>query len=485
MLSLLTKYKTLTKVKVFLFSLFVGFFLVGCGGAEAPEITTQPKSRVVTADREATLQVAAEVSDGGVLVYQWYSNTIDSNEGGTALEGENSDTLTVTAPSEGAAYYYVVVSNINANLTAYANTTSDVSVITVVDYEVYEVSFYDADLNLLHVEVVKGGEVVKPSKLYNYSNVWYPINSAEAAEESYIVNSDLAFFAVGSVREITTPDELSAIRNDLNGKYVLKNSIDLSGINWVPIGNKSAPFTGRLNGRLRLIKGLTVDAPNSDYVGLFGSLSGGHVLALRLDVDRIVGRDYVGGLAGRAALISTITAVTVTGEEVKGNKYVGGIVGDVHTGTITATYSTVDVTATGDYVGGIVGDIDVGTITATFVKGNVKSTGDYVGGAAGSATLSTITATFSLGNVKTNGDYVGGVAGYSTLSTVTASFVYGNIEGDDYVGGIVGRLRLGTVVATFLHGRAYGDRRVDGIVGGNLLGVSIANFADGLGFLVW
>ncbi|MDR2635994.1 MAG: hypothetical protein LBC08_04095, partial [Campylobacteraceae bacterium] len=331
----------------------------------------------------------------------------------------------------------------------------DVAVITVVDYAVHEVSFYDEDLNLVKVETVNGGEVINPSELAS-SNVWYPVNSDEAAEEAYVVDSDLAFFAVSSVKEINSVSDLKNISNDLDGRYVLGDSLDLSGINWEPIGTKSKPFTGRLNGKAKSIKGLTINRSSSDYVGLFGYAQGANIIALRLNINTVEGHDYVGALVGHAAR-STVTAVSVTGDKVVGTNYVAGIVGDLNIGTITATFSTVDVEATGDYVAGVVGDLDLGTVTATFSKGDITTTGDYVGG----------------------------VVGHSTLSTVTAAFVYGRIHGGDYVGGVVGRLRLGTVVATFLHGRAYGDSRVDGIVGGNLFGISVLNFADGLGFLAF
>jgi hypothetical protein len=433
------------------------FVLAGCGGAEAPNIDVQPRSKLVTANTESTLQVSASVSDGGVLVYQWYCNTQNSTEGGVAIEGENSDVLTFTAPSEGFAYYYAVVANVNTidNSTVYGNATSDVAVITAVDYPVYEVSFYDNDLKLLGVETVKGGETINVE-----SDTWYPVDSEVALEEGdYEVGASFDLFSIPKVIGINNRAELEAIKNDLNGKYVLNANIDLSGKEWEPIGDQQNPFNGIFLGKFHKISGLYINKPTTDYVGLFGHIKGGHVLLLRLSTDGIVGRDYVGGIAGYVNY-GTITAVTVYGD-VKGDNYVGGIAGAVK----------------------------VGTITATFSIGKVKGAGDYVGGVAGDVRLGTITATSTIGNVEGE-KYVGGVAGYTALSTVTATFGNGNVNGEKYVGGVVGYLNTSTLVASFLHGTAKGSGlfaflHSGGVTGRSFLSFPVAAFIDRLGFLTF
>lgn len=62
-------------------------------------------------------------------------------------------------------------------------------------------------------------------------------------------------------QEIRTAEEFSAIRNDLNGNYILMNDIDLGGNPWEPIGTADMEdnsghivsvgvgFAGRLNGQ--------------------------------------------------------------------------------------------------------------------------------------------------------------------------------------------------------------------------------------------
>jgi hypothetical protein len=424
------------------------FVLVGCGGAQDPDITVQPQSKPATAGKQSTLQVAAKVTDGGVLTYQWYSNAAKSNQGGTIISGANSDSYTfdVNAPIGDVSYYYVVVTNVNADAESAASTVSDVAAVTVVDYEVYDVLYYDKDLNLVEVKTVKKGEEIKVR-----SGTWYPIGSSAKVDSSYTVNEDVTFFAVPGVVGITDRTGLEGIKNNLAGTYVLQKSIDLGGANWEPIGTEANPFTGRLSGKSHKITHLKIDSPSVNYVGLFGYIKGGNVLSLKLELDGIKGNDYVGSVAGYVNR-GTITSVSVEGD-VKGHSYVGGIAGNVNIGTITATYTVGNVEATSDYVGGIAGYIKTGTITATYTKGNVASP---------------------------NGKNVGGVAGHSEVSTITATYGRGDVTGNENVGGVVGYLRLGTVVASYLDGKVTGKSHANGVVGYNSLGLVIASLTNGL-----
>lgn len=61
------------------------------------------------------LVMEASVSDGGVLSYQWYRNNVDSNGGGTAIEGATENTFTPPTDVPGITYYYVVVTNTVGN----------------------------------------------------------------------------------------------------------------------------------------------------------------------------------------------------------------------------------------------------------------------------------------------------------------------------------------------------------------------------------
>ncbi len=68
---------------------------------------------VVDKDEALTLSVEAQLSaqmDGHSLAYQWYSNTSNSNKGGTAIAGATSADYTIEKVNK-SAYYYCLVSN--------------------------------------------------------------------------------------------------------------------------------------------------------------------------------------------------------------------------------------------------------------------------------------------------------------------------------------------------------------------------------------
>jgi hypothetical protein len=81
--------------------------------AQTPVITAQPSGAVVTVGAAHNLTVAANVTDGGTLTYQWYSNASASTFGGTPINGAINASLTVPTDTEGTFYYYVIVTNTN------------------------------------------------------------------------------------------------------------------------------------------------------------------------------------------------------------------------------------------------------------------------------------------------------------------------------------------------------------------------------------
>ncbi|MDD9269540.1 immunoglobulin domain-containing protein, partial [Paenibacillus sp. GCM10023248] len=102
--------------------------------AATPGIDTQPTGATVNeGDSSPTLSVAASVSDGGMLTYQWYSNTTNSTSGGTAVSGATSSTYAAPTTTAGTTYYYVIVTNTNnsVNGTKTATTTSNIAAVAV------------------------------------------------------------------------------------------------------------------------------------------------------------------------------------------------------------------------------------------------------------------------------------------------------------------------------------------------------------------
>ena len=74
---------------------------------------------------------------------------------------------------------------------------------------------------------------------------------------------------------IYTAEDLYNIRNDLDGKYILMNDIDLSVYeNWEPIGSFKTSFTGEFDGNGYSVSNLNINKSYNDsntaYFGLFG-----------------------------------------------------------------------------------------------------------------------------------------------------------------------------------------------------------------------
>ncbi|MCL2387283.1 MAG: S-layer homology domain-containing protein [Defluviitaleaceae bacterium] len=79
--------------------------------AQQPSISSQPQGGTVAQGGAFTLSVATHVTDGGVLTFQWYSNTQNRNWGGTRITGATGSTFTPPTNVAGTNYFYVVITN--------------------------------------------------------------------------------------------------------------------------------------------------------------------------------------------------------------------------------------------------------------------------------------------------------------------------------------------------------------------------------------
>ena len=92
------------------------------------------------------------------------------------------------------------------------------------------------------------------------------------------------------VTEIDSAEELSEISEDLDGKYVLTSDIDLSNVEYEPIGDKEHPFTGTFDGDGHVISNLSIEGENIEdiqYLGLFGVLENAEVSNLAIENEII------------------------------------------------------------------------------------------------------------------------------------------------------------------------------------------------------
>ncbi|MCL2350831.1 MAG: RHS repeat protein, partial [Defluviitaleaceae bacterium] len=204
--------------------------------------------------------------------------------------------------------------------------------------------------------------------------------------------------------EIRTADELSNIRHNLAGSFRLVNDIDMTGVDWIPLGTRAMPFTGMIDGNGFTIKNLNIYRPGQEDVGLFGRNSGtiiniavydarvvganntgiiaghntGNIIDSRAYGASVVnGRDNVGGIAGHnlGGILRTFTTSSVFG-----NNNVGGFAGLVAGGNIEQGYATGEVSGENN-VGGFVGHLtdSSSAIRNAFASGQVFSSGNGAG----------------------------------------------------------------------------------------------------------
>jgi hypothetical protein len=494
----MTNFKTLSFIKIKAFSLlvafFFSFFLIGCGGntsttnTQVPVITSQPIDSVYAKDDTANLlSVSANVNDGGTLSYQWYSNTVNSNENGVLILNETSSTYTPSTSDEGTAYYYVVVTNTNNNVNGnkIASVTSDTAEI-VVNIIKYTINCFDTNLTIENTIDLEGG-VINPSDISICgSGNWY-LASSNTPVTSHNLNSDINFYTVANIIEITTQTQLDDIRNNLSGKYILLNDIDLNETEagfdtdegWNAIGSNTASyrFTGILNGNGYKITNLWINK-TTNYQGLFGYIDNAQIKNLGVETaegKEVKGYDYVGGITGynnNSAIENSYFIGTVTGYQ-----YIGGITGyNRGVSTIANCNSSANISGRG-IIGGITGYNRAGTVKNSYFTGNVGSTSNNVGGIAGFNTYdSVIINSYSTGNVN-GSDMVGGIVGGSTGSNISNSYSTGNISGTTYVGGIAGQFVAsgGVIINSYSTGNVNGSNAVGGIAGHSSLSSVIIN----------
>jgi hypothetical protein len=208
---------------------------------------------------------------------------------------------------------------------------------------------------------------------------------------------------------------------------------------WTPIGaTYDNSFTGSFDGGGFSIIDLQITDATIGYQGLFGSIKGGVVENLNLNVIINIAGNFekVGGIAGYAFENARIDNCSVSGS-VSGYNKVGGVVGENGGGTVKNCSVSGRVSGNENDVGGVVGQLTVsGTVQNCSVSGNVSGN-HRVGGVVGQILFGTVEYCYATGNVSGN-EFIGGVVGDNSDGTVQYCFATGDVSGTSGVGGVVG-----------------------------------------------
>lgn len=143
---------------------------------------------------------------------------------------------------------------------------------------------------------------------------------------------------------IKSAEELDAVRNKLDGNYVLENDIDLSTFeNWIPIGTKEAPFTGIFDGGNHKITNITItDIGKNEYAGLLGYAKFAEIKGVKINGTINIKADNV-AVAGICAFAEEShikrclnnVNISVKSDDSESIVQVGGITGNLYKGTVT------------------------------------------------------------------------------------------------------------------------------------------------------
>jgi len=252
---------------------------------------------------------------------------------------------------------------------------------------------------------------------------------------------------------ISTRAQLEAVENNLGGTYHLTNDIDLSGTNWVPIGDNStnsdnSRFTGIFDGQGYIIRNLRITGDQYEYVGLFGFISTGAIIknvglaGTHIDVDGTSNTIFAGGICGRSyqgTIINCYNTGNVSAFARHGSSYSAGICGFASFTNISNCYNTGSVYASAHnnmassgapFAGGICGQIqDSSLISNCFnigdIWGAVANSTVRVGGICGQ-----VQGASSISNCYNTGDVI-----FTNIPAVWGGLNYGTI------GGICGQLQ--------------------------------------------
>lgn len=213
---------------------------------------------------------------------------------------------------------------------------------------------------------------------------------------------------------IYTVEDLKNVANNLDGTYNLMNDLDLSGLEWNPLGSSDEPFTGEFYGNGHTISNLTITTAE-DIQGLFGYTEGAYIYGLEV-TGKVIGGTYTGGIVGRLTGKSTI-AYCINRASVTGSGQIGGIVGRVSDSTIDHCLNYSMITTKGRGCGGITADIyRYGTISNCVNMADITGGSDITGGIVGGSTYGTVTGCYNAGNVASgyrSGAIAGDNAGYA------------------------------------------------------------------------
>ncbi|MCE5341817.1 MAG: GEVED domain-containing protein [Planctomycetaceae bacterium] len=233
------------------------------------------------------------------------------------------------------------------------------------------------------------------------------------------------------------------------------------------------PFTGVFDGNGCTIYNFTYIKAASN-VGLFGYIDdGGLIINVHLMNAQIdIGSGNGAGILACRVVDANVTGCSVSGSSIKGNQYIGGVVG-YNYGRLSLCYAdNIEVTGIRNVGGLVATNQSDGEIIQCLANVNVIAD-NYVGGLSGD-NYGQISECLSKGSVlgRDGGSFAnksaGGLVGDNSKNVVNC-YSNANVTGDSQVGGLCGTNASSSVVAIiencYSTGAVNGSSNVGGLVG--------------------
>ena len=234
-------------------------------------------------------------------------------------------------------------------------------------------------------------------------------------------------YSISSKEELQKLATMGANKKLKGGEFILADDIDLSGVNWTPIGRNGSvvcDFDGN---------GYKITNLKSTTGGLFYGVEGNIKNLGLTDVD-VKGCPLLYSLvSGSISNCYSTGSVTTDGS----TSLASGLAGALSSGvSVDSCYSTVDITdkSHNNIIGGLVSIMQGGTLSNSFATGNILG-GQCSGGLAG-AVYGSVTNCYATGNVTNDNTAAGLIA--QSYADISDCYATGDVSGNvTRAGGLV------------------------------------------------
>lgn len=293
--------------------------------------------------------------------------------------------------------------------------------------------------------------------------------------------------------ELVTVEDLQQLYVYPNGHFALKNNIDISSNEWIPVGTDVKPFSGIIDGNGYAINGLKITELQGSAVcyGFIGKAERGliHDIVfsnINISLPAIQNTVFVGGVIGYngGAEISNVVTygeIYLENHSSAYSSFVGGIAGMSLTDKISGCTNNASITAK-TAAGGILGykmpTAEINLFTGNCNNGEVFGA-QFAGGMIGEGMFCFAIDCKNTGDI-TGTKYVGGLFGsVVNVAIIERSYNTGIItctsddsDTTDTAGGLVGAVTLTQVMEvstsianSYNQGKIVSDQTAGGIIG--------------------